>query len=254
MSAGGAPHWSVAAWRSIAGLRHGFFGRLGGTSTGAFATLNCSAAVGDDPARVEANLAAVRAVLSLEGLALARQVHGDRVLEVSAPGLAGEGDALVTASAGVAVGVLTADCVPILLIAPSARLAAAVHAGWKGTALATVRRALERLCGAGGLAVEGVHAALGPSIGPCCYEVGPEVAEALASGLGDDLAAARRGSGGRSWIDLRAVNAALLERAGVPRAQIHAVGPCTRCEAGRLFSHRGSGGLAGRQLSGVGWV
>jgi hypothetical protein len=245
--------WTVPAWQEIPGLRHGFFGREGGESGGAFASLNCSETVGDQIAAVHANRRRILRALGCDDLALPSQVHGDRVLEVGEGGTAGEADALLVRHRGLAAGVLTADCVPILLIAPEARQAAAVHAGWKGTALGITSLALRRLVEASGCSVQSVQAGIGPAIGACCYQVGEDVVRAIAAVAGVAVPAPRCDREGRSWIDLRAINAALLRAAGVPGEQVHLVGPCTRCAADRCFSHRGSGGRTGRQLCAVGW-
>jgi hypothetical protein len=233
------------------GLRHAFFGRMGGASRGAFRSLNCSAGVGDEAEAVRLNRRRTREALGCERLQVARQVHGAHI--VTAGQSAAAADGLVTSMQGLAVGVLTADCVPILLVVPEARLAAAVHAGWKGTALGIAGAAVEHLARQSSLPAAAVHAALGPSIGSCCYEVGEDVIAALEDGAGRGRVLPDRRHGGRSWIDLRRINAAILQAAGVPKAQIHHVGPCTRCAVEQCFSHRGSGGVAGRQLSAVGW-
>jgi copper oxidase (laccase) domain-containing protein len=98
-----------------------------------------------------------------------------------------------------------------------------------------------------------VGAALGPAIDDCCYEVGEDVVAALEAGAGAGLLHSSRRVGNKSWIDLRQLNIAILQQAGVPAANIHRVGPCTRCAADECFSHRASAGQAGRQLSAIAW-
>lgn len=246
--------WAVPGWESIPGLRHGFFGRRGGVSGGPFASLNVSYRVGDDPAAVEMNRSRVAGAVDAARLATARQVHGDRVIAAAADAEEDEADAVLVRAPGIAAAVLTADCVPLLLVAPEARVAVAVHAGWKGTAAAIAARAVEALAEATGAAPASFLAALGPSIDGCCYEVGTEVTAALAAALGAGVLDHARRLGDKSWIDLRAINAEVLERAGVAPERLQRVGPCTRCAAAEFFSHRASGGRAGRQLSCVGWV
>lgn len=247
------PRWTVPGWQRFAGLRHGFFGRAGGVSGGPFAALNCSSSVGDDPAAVEHNRALAARVLDCADVVTPRQVHGDRVATLAAEP-PGEADALISLGDVRAVGVLTADCVPLLLVVPRRRVAAAVHAGWKGTALGIAARAAERLAQVAGVSTAEVHAALGPAIGECCYEVGAEVVDALTAGAAAGLVAPRRREAGKAWIDLRSINAAILRAAGVPAEQIVPVGPCTRCAGDACFSHRGAGGTTtGRQLSAVAW-
>jgi YfiH family protein len=183
-----------------------------------------------------------------------RQVHGAVCLAADATtsSPAGDADALVTDRPGVAVAIATADCVPILLAAPEAGVVAAVHAGWRGTvasiAAVGVRALVER-----GARPEQIHAALGPSIGACCYEIEREIAERFANDLGDRIWSAWRDGErpGKGYLDLRTVNALVLEDAGVPAPAIERVGPCTYCGDGPFASFRREGAAAGRQLS---WI
>jgi YfiH family protein len=199
----------------------------------------------DDPAAVEVNRARVAA---LTGIARKRtlqgmQVHGAlvrRVRELPGPAAAlADADGQATALEGVAAVVLTADCLPVALVAPEA--VAIVHAGWRGIAggvLTEGVRALREL-GARGE----VRAAIGPGAGVCCYEAGPEVHARLAS----HGPRARDGD----HADLKLVARRQLQRAGV--GEVHDVGLCTICAApGVFFSHRRDGGTTGRQ-AGVVW-
>ena len=183
-----------------------------------------------------------------------RQVHGADVAVVDdlEPGEHAEvaADALIVTRPGVLAAVKTADCVPILLLAAqgSDRWAAAVHAGWRGTAAdvagAAVADAVSR-----GHAPATLSAAIGPSIGPCCYEVGNEVAErfrALGLGVID--------GGVKPHVDLRQSNRALLIRAGLEPGEIELCAPCTRCEHDRFHSYRADPAGRGRQLSWIGWT
>jgi YfiH family protein len=162
----------VPRWAGVPGLVHGFFGRDGGVSRGPCASLNLSFSVGDDAADVTQNWARVRAGLPGVDVVTMRQVHGASVVRVEEPVHRIDSvDGLFTERAGIALGVMTADCVPILLVAPEARVAMAVHAGWRGTlagiaavAVETVRRELD-------VSPRSLLVALGPSIGQCCYEV-----------------------------------------------------------------------------------
>lgn len=182
-----------------------------------------------------------------------RQVHGSRVFCVDGlvPGLhAGiEADALVVHRGAVAA-VATADCVPILLVDPLSGWAAAVHAGWRGTVAGVVSAAVAA-ARADGIAARDLHAALGPSIGPCCYEVGPEVADAFGQ-RGFSVIRARAGE--RFYVDLRGCNRSLLSSAGLLPARIRACGPCTRCRSDLYHSYRSDRDGAGRQWSWVGWA
>ncbi len=141
------------------------------------------------------------------------------------------------------LAVRTADCVPILLATRDGEIVSAVHAGWRGTASRIVARTVETLTGQG-RAAEELIAAIGPSIGPCCYPVAPDVADRVARASGLDLEA--------SGLDLKAANRAQLLAAGVPSAAVHVAPWCTACEAERFFSYRREGAAAGRQLNLIG--
>jgi hypothetical protein len=161
-----------------------------------------------------------------------------------------EADGLVTRERGLAVGIVTADCVPALLLARSAGVVAAVHAGWRGAAAGVLESALRRLGETWGVAPADIEVALGPSIGPCCYRVGAEVRAAFTARTGTVTAAAWTPAGDRLMLDLRAAARLLVEAAGV--RSVTAVGPCTRCTP-TLASYRRDGAGAGRQLSFIGW-
>ncbi len=171
-------------------------------------------------------------------LAWLEQVHSARVREAR-PGPCGRGDALVTRRTGLALAVAAADCVPVVVAGPG-RLAA-IHAGWRGIAAGVVPRAVERL---GGEASE-LAAWIGPAIGPCCYEVGDDVAERVEAASGPR--AVRAGARGRPHLDLPAAVAAQLAACGVHEASPLAT--CTRCHPELLWSYRRDGAAAGRNLT-----
>ena len=173
------------------------------------------------------------------------QVHGARILPSSAidPESRPEADAVLDAEpphAGTFPAIRVADCVPLLLAAADGSAVAAVHAGWRGTAAGIVPLAVEALARRGA-APERLEAALGPAIGCCCYEVGPEVFAALSL----PVPGVRR-------LDLRAAQQAQLERAGVPRAAIRVAPWCTACSTDLFFSHRREGRAAGRMMACIG--
>lgn len=230
---------------------HAFTTRRGGVSEGALASLNLARRGGESDAKLAENWGRVLAAMGTPGasVAVATQVHGDAVLVGDAaadPRLPiGEADAIIVTRPGVLAAVRVADCVPILLAAPGG--AAAVHAGWRGTALGIVERAVAALCAATGAAPGQVRAAIGPCIGVCCYSVGAEVADAVLERSGDDAVVRREA--GALRVDLAAANRAMLRRAGV--AQVDVIDACTRCRDD-LFSHRGDGPDTGRQVGIVG--
>lgn len=168
------------------------------------------------------------------------QVHSADVLDAR-PGRNGPGDALVTAEMSRALAVVTADCVPVLLA--SGHRIAAVHAGWRGIARSIVPAALERLDAAAG----SVTAWIGPAIGPCCYEVGHEVAEEVVAASSEEVAC--DGVGGRPHLDLVAAVAVQLRRGRVSDVRI--VESCTRCDERRLWSYRREGAEAGRNVAAI---
>lgn len=238
----------VPAWRDRDDLVHGFCGRAGGVSGDPYRGLNLSYRVGDTLAAVDENWQLLRDSLpaALRFLRL-EQVHGNEVHVATGDRLElGAGDAVATATAGIVAGVLTADCVPVLLCSRDGRAVAAVHAGWRGTVLDIVGATVRCFATDFGVEPAAIEAAVGPAIGACCYEVGDEVRQQFAAVSPMLLASAARGRA----LDLRQANRHLLEQAGVPPTAIHLVGPCTRCAASDYFSHRAAGGAAsGRQLS-----
>lgn len=201
-----------------------------------------------------------------------RQVHSDLVWRDPEPGRAGDG--LMTDRPGVLLGIRTADCCPVLLVDTRRRAVAAVHAGWRGTLARVAEKAVGEMRAAYGTRPADVRAAIGPCIGACCFEVGPEVVEAfLARFAGADdlfsppepdwlavrypnlfLTSSPPGhlpEAPQRRLDLAAAQARQLAAAGVPAGRIERVGGCTACEAGTYYSHRRRR-EAGRQLSAVG--
>ncbi len=223
-------------WRHFPGLVHGFSRRLGDSL-------------------------ATRAQFAAQGLRLhtLKQVHGDEIVivnhetSVTSPDERQEADGLISAMPGAVLGIATADCVPILLVAPHQGVAAALHAGWRGTLKGIAQRAVTMLSAQWKVEPHQLYAALGPSIGGCCYEVGPEVGETIVERWSIREATTWRSThGGKGFLDLRAVNLAQLVEAGVPRTQLSRIGPCTFCDPS-FASYRRDGAGAGRQLSVIGW-
>lgn len=170
------------------------------------------------------------------------QVHGCDVVVAQGEGSAGPADGLVTAQGDLRLVIRVADCLPVLLAVPGG--VAAVHAGWRGAAGGITGRALGRLLEESGGTAEEVVAWIGPAIGVCCFEVGPEVASAFP-------AAVRRAGPRRDHVNLAAAVAGQLIELGVPGAAIDISGYCTRCHQHLWHSHRGSGGQPGRLLA---WI
>jgi polyphenol oxidase len=235
------------------GVVAAFTGRAGGASEAPRDTLNLGLRVGDDLRRALANRRRVATVLGLAGRpwALARQVHSAEVLVVEAARLGqgppeakpplGDADGLVTADPGVVLAVLTADCAPVLLADPAARVVGAVHAGWRGLAAGVVEAGVAALAGLG--ADPGACVGLvGPAIGGCCYEVGLDVRATVGDRYPAALATTRDG---RPALDPAAGAAQALERAGI--GQVRVAGECSFDLEDRYFSHRRDNGRTGRQ-------
>jgi len=230
---------------SLPGARAAFSTRAGGVSSAPFASLNLGAFAGDEMASVARNRERLAGALGLapSRVAVGRQVHGSKLATHVAPPRSSpfatlgrpipEVDGHVTAEPGLAALVLVADCLPVALAGPGG--IAMLHCGWRGLAGGIVARGVE--------AIDATDAAIGPGIGPCCYEVGNEVLEVFA-GLGDGIAA-------EGMLDLTEVARRLLREAGVQR--VETAGACTSCESERFFSHRRDGGRTGRQ-AGLVWL
>ena len=243
---------------ALAPLPHGFFTRIGGVSEGRFASLNCSVTSGDDPAALAENRRRVAAAIGLapDRLLGVTQVHGIAVATVTGPWPSGQGpraDALVTDRPGIGLGIITADCAPVLLADPAAGVIGAAHAGWRGAAAGTLEAVLAAMTGLGA-ALERVVAIVGPCIGQASYEVGPEVRDAVrASGVAEPDRHFAPGLADRLQFDLAGFCAARLREAGV--GTVRTIGADTCADSARFFSHRRrvreGGGPIGHQISAI---
>ncbi len=219
---------------SVLPARHGFFTRQGGVSNGAFASLNCGFS-SDDPANVRQNRALVAAAMGVapDCLLGLKQVHGTEVAVARAPWAEGDGpmaDALVSDQPGLALGIITADCAPVLL--HGGNVAGAAHAGWRGAVAGVLEATVAAMRALG--AAE-IRAAIGPCIAQASYEVGADLRDSV---LAQGAAAARFFSAGRPghwWFDLPGYCAARLRAAGV---QVETLGRDTCAEEALFFSYR----------------
>lgn len=221
---------------ALPGIVHGVSTRAGGVSTGRCESLNVSYTVGDAEANVQENLARLATTLGTqrERLFAAYQVHGRAVTVVDGSSEPRPRcDVLMTQSSEKALMLRYADCTPVLLADPRQKAVAAVHAGWRGSAVRAASAAVEAMQSAFGSRPEDIVAGIGPAIGPCCYEVGEDVHQAFSD---------------RPWLlnqrklDLWEANRQALLEAGVPKDNIEVAGICTRCQSERFFSHRANGG------------
>lgn len=271
----------IEGWKSISWLRHGFSTRFGGVST-VYATsrsevpgqpdldLNLGWTKDDDAANVIENrsrLVAAATGTSATPLISLRQIHSAETLVVpDAVSVAGfvdeegrakrEADGLITAAPGLLLGVQAADCVPVLVADTRNRVVAAFHAGWRGTAARIVEQGIARLAAEFGSSPGDLIAAVGPSIGVCCYTIGEEVRAAFTTGFSYGEALFRADSGKRLRLDLWEANRRQLLDSGIAAEKISVVGECTGCaglpDRRRYFSHRCEAGFTGRMMNVIG--
>jgi len=221
-------------------LRHGFFTRKGGASSGVFSGLNCGGGSTDQAQAVRINRERVAAAMDLpaEALVTVHQVHSARVATVTGPfPERPEADAMVTATPGLALAILTADCQPVLLADAAAGVIGAAHAGWRGTLDGVLEATVDAMVALGARR-ERIVAAIGPTISQQSYEVGPEFLERF---LDEDRAYGRyfvQGTGDRVLFDLPGFGCDRLRAAGVER--VRWTGFCTYADADRFYSYRRS--------------
>ena len=169
-----------------------------------------------------------------------QQIHSGKVLRTKAAGLQGEADALITTTPELWISIRTADCLPVLLVDPVAKVVAAVHAGWRGTVDKIVTRTISEMVKLGA-ELSGIRAAIGPGIGECCFEVGAEVSPHF-------------GAEGKINVDLAAANERQLLEAGLALDNIWVSKQCTRCNPDLYHSYRRDGVEAGRMVSAIRFV
>jgi hypothetical protein len=239
----------------VPGLAHALTTRRGGTSRGPFASLNLGRTTADDPAAVRENRSRVARALAFAELRTLAQVHSATLVREEALGTGSpRADGVVLERPGTLAGVLGADCPLVLLVDPVRRVLALVHSGWRGTAAGIVPAAVRFLAGSRGTDPMDIRAAVGP--GPCAahYEVGPEVAQALAPAVADLDAHLRPGRGDRLHLDLPAAIRSQLRAAGVPDAAVEAWPACSVEAADLFFSQRRDGPAIGRHALVAGWT
>ena len=234
-------------------VRHCFTTRIGGVGQGAAKGLNIGAHR-DDFQRVEENYSLLGQALGFDPacLVLAQQVHGNTVRAVTAADARGldhlqypQCDALITNTPGVGLVVFTADCTPVLLHDPVTGAVGAVHAGWKSTALDICGKAVQAMVEAYGCKAENIRAAIGPNIAQCCFETDADVPQAMLDTYGNPAKEHIHAKGSKYYVNLKAVNAYALNRAGVKNIAIS--DHCTACMPSHYWSHRKMGQNRGSQ-------
>jgi len=236
---------------------HAFCTRQGGVSGGSFASLNASAREGDGSDHIRLNFESIAAAfgITVSQFLPVHQVHRDGVWVVdgdtplSAHDPPPECDAVVTDRPGLALCIKTADCVPVFLVDPVRPAIGAVHAGWKGTALQIVEKAVGEMVQRFGARPADLSAVIGPAIGPCCYEVDAAVYQAMSRHPDRDSFFQAGSEEGKWMLDLFRANRLQLLRSGLLPERIRTADHCTACHPELFFSHRAQGGNTGRQLN-----
>lgn len=230
----GVIYYEFPLFAGIPGLRHGIFTRKGGHSRGAYASLNVGASVGDSPEAVQKNRHAVARVMAGARLIFLSQVHGRDVIICNtadaAPGLAPEGDAVITNACDVSLVIQAADCQSVLLYDPAHRVVGNIHSGWRGSIQNIIGRTVEKMTQVFGTRPQDLLAGIGPSLGPCCAEFThyhTEIPEAL-----------WRYKHNECHFDFWAMSCDQLSNAGVNRENIQIGALCTRCRTDLFFSYR----------------
>ena len=233
---------------------HCFTTRYGGVSSGMFSSMNIAIKEGEAPENVRKNLQILADSLGfgLEKLILTRQTHSDIVRVVGSADHRScfhkdypECDALVTCEPGVALGIFTADCTPMLFHDPVTGAVGAAHAGWRGTAAAIGPKTVEAMCREFGAKPENIRAAIGPNIGVCCFETDADVPIAMVEAFGQDVRQYIHPRGSKYYVNLKEINALILRRCGVRHIDISR--DCTKCQPDRFWSHRITGPNRGSQ-------
>lgn len=237
------------------GLVQGCFTRLGGVSRPPWQSLNTGHTVGDDLEHVRENHRRICSALGIRSTDVVspHQVHSDAVRIVDATDrgqVCPQTDALITAATGVHLMLRFADCVPVLFYDPVRCAVGLAHAGWRGTVACIARVTVQAMVAAFGCRPADIRAGIGPSIGPCCYEVGAEVVDAAQAAFPGAPDVVQRQPGGGWHLDLWAANRYQLAQEGL--AEIEVSGMCTACRTDEWFSHRAENGRTGRLAAVIG--
>ena len=244
---------AVAGWLGRK-VWHGFMGRRGGVSSGPYESLNFSYLAGDAPAAVQTNWRRLQACFPpTTEFVQVHQVHGKgvHVVDAQSRGVTAVADGMVSAAPGMILGILTADCVPVLLLDDEARVVGALHAGWRGVIADIASTGVSAMASIGARA-ERIEAALGPAIGACCFEVDLGLADRFVAEIPEAARHVRPTGAKKAFIDLKGLLRDQLTRAGLQNGAITDVPICTRCSSDRFFSRRASAGVTGLQLSFIG--
>ncbi len=252
----GVVYYTFPAFDAVPFVRHGFSTRLGGVSEGICESMNLSFTRGDDPQRVRENFDRFCTAVGLDShnAVVSAQEHHTVVYNATAADR-GRGvlrergytdiDGLLTDEPDVVLFTQYADCVPLFFADPVKRIVGTAHAGWRGTAAKMGAVMIERMVSDYGCRREDILAAVGPSIGPCCFEVDEPVRSAFAEAIAFAPDCTREVGGGKSYIDLWEINRRTLVEVGVKAEHITVTDLCTRCHPDVFWSHRATGGQRG---------
>jgi polyphenol oxidase len=238
-------------------LTHAFCTRQGGASREDYKSLNMSFREGDEEFRVLQNWSklAKTFAIPLEQFLVLNQIHGDNIFVIKphgsyfSPGDELNYDAIITCRTNIAICIKTADCVPVFIVDKAKKIIAVVHAGWRGTALGISSKVIRLMQHQYGSLPRDILAAIGPSIGRCCYEVDNATAEALGAQRNKESFVFPKAMKSKWLVDLPEANRQQILDCGIPETNIELSGHCTMCSQDMFFSHRGSGGITGRQIN-----
>ncbi|MFN8471242.1 MAG: peptidoglycan editing factor PgeF [Anaerolineae bacterium] len=256
MTENGIGLFRFATFDAIDGLVHGVSQRHGGVSQSPWASLNLGGSVGDQPEAVHENHNRLCAALDIprSSLVSSRLVHGDQVAVV-APHQRGtlvpQTDALLSADPDVYLLIRCADCVPVIVVDPVRRVVGAAHAGWRGTLAFIAQKMVRTMVDVFDSQPSDLRLGIGPSIGPCCYEVREDVIEATHRVFGDGAASLLHTRQGRTTLDLWEANRLQVAALGVQHIAVSGV--CTACHVRDYYSHRAEAGRTGRFAAVIGF-
>jgi len=253
--------YKISMFEATGQVKHGFTTRSGGVSVGPYSSLNTAFHVGDMAENVQVNRTLACSALGVnpDDIVAGKQVHGDRV-EVVAFSDKGRGarsfedslpdvDALITAVPGVPLSSYYADCVPIFLFDPVKRVVALAHAGWKGTVAKIGLKTVQKMVAVFKTNPKDCLAGVGPSIGPCCYEVSRQIIEFFRSSFANWAETVESVSFQKWRLNLWEANYRTLLEAGLLENNIAVACVCTSCRNDLFFSYRAEGGITGRMAS-----
>jgi YfiH family protein len=252
---GEVEYLTVESFEKTRALRHGFTTRLGGVSEGYYASMNLGINTGDDMENIKKNFDLICGIVGVDpkDMVFSKQIHSDNIYKVTlkdrGKGLYLESDidsadGLISDIPQIPMVAFYADCVPVILLDPVLKVVCLVHSGWKGTVLKIGEKAVKKMLSEYGCDVKNILAAIGPSIGPCHYEVSGDVAEKFKEVFPGGEMLKDKGNG-KYMLDLWKTNADILKDAGISDEHITLSAECTYCKSGIYFSHRASKGLRG---------